>query len=1788
MTNRKIKVVIGMALLCVVLCLVGVISQQFGQLQIAFAEQTKSMNITTTLTGINSSSYFKFNDRYNANGYNNVGNYFSGSLVQKNSGVFIDYTLTITCSDTKAISSANNGDYYYSSDYKVSADSKDEKALILVFGSNKESDYQGLLSYANKSSTELKGTVIKSDKTITRDGKSSVTLEFNTGFDYIWYQIVYQWTQTLQHNNSYLVAGQSEIIAADRTAPTGTLIGVNDGGITNSDVRFTWSEENCSATLNGNSYSSNSNISAEGRHTIELTDAVGNANRYYFTIDKTKPTLSCSDGVALSSYTNKLATVSASDTYFSKLYYKQPDWTGWSSVTSKSFKISAVNGLWQFYATDTAGNQSDIFSFTYDNVAPEVGMRKADGTAFADGAWVNQGVYFDVKDSVGMKSTKLYEQIGGNWQVINGDYISGSIYFDNRNPGVLYGSRQSALNAIIDVENNRLKSKSNWETIANDNRIIAPGQIDYVMNGADYWEYATSNGEIYVFFIQSDINEFIRSRATNYLGSSARDMFQKEGYFKIEGEDIAGNVTSKTFRIKLTAPTLEIEPSGYANKIRYKVTDESGLTTYVKVDNGEWIRQDGNDLTFGPEHSDGTYYFKTIDAAGNTVTASVVLDTTAPTLMLKKNGNIVISDLYVNARDIVVFAIEDKNSAGRVELDGVEYSSLPAVSTLSDGLHEIFALDKAGNKSTAFRFIVDNVAPTLSIEELDGTAILQDETSLGYYTNEAVRFASEDPNFAFLCVYLNDSLIYKENAVSIDFPAIETNFGTYRIYAEDLAGNRSEEKLLIMQVISDFGNLQNAYKSFKINAWYEVTLPAYIFGTSPTEADISGRYSFERYDDAYSWSLAMEERYRVQKVSNGWIYVSATNESVSQVYTAREDLNKVLIKYASRYVSARKVASSSGNDNYYTIKDEDGRNDEYAFVRQSLTLPGYMFEYKDYELLQIRSAFAYKRTAAALAPTFTTLTYLADDFALQENKTIRIYPGTSIKEALESNNMYKQGYYLVNEQDLCGNSQKYVVYIDIESPKIRAEIEQGDSTKKEVIFDKDFAEDNANVFYYLSFRFDVVLDNVDKFTTVKIEGRGLTNAIFVQGDELPVLDAALGGGQYTITVYDRSCNVFQFKVNIANKEPTMEYNSLRPTNRQLTLYFATNDNLNQIVRLEIYKINGAGERILIEQDDLGKQIDFTSLEYNFTTGGKFFAVITDRYGRVIETEPIFYERGLPNGNLTTTAGSITNKDVYFTYAVGNGVVVYTYDETGKEVIYTDYLIEYDNLNKEYSLGFLAGEGVERQFMIHLYNESDDNLYMEYKFGIDTVIAVVNVVDSNNVAVEKGGYTNQSFSLNWTEANVRVKYTIGSSAISATYARGDALSGNGMYTFTVTDRVGNTETFTIYLDNVVDYTLDGGKIVNVGGRYLTNSPVALTINEMISEWKVADGKEVINGVPITEEGIYSVTVSDRYGNTITIVIELDITPPEMVLNGVIESGATKDEVIVTFEDGAKGYLMKGNTVIREIKSGEIFTDHGNYAVRAEDLAGNIVNMKFTIDRKVDFASNIINRQITTESVVFALSEEGSIEIIKDGQAADIAKNYSESGRYVLTATDAVGNALVFTFTILPKNAQSLNIELDAKQIVSLSKFNGEDVKLDYSDDTKKNIVLDKTGRYTLTISDIEQNQSYTVYLNIDNVAPNVELIWSKNTVSFSRLNKDGVTAKFTKDGEEIAWSQSSVAKDPGHYVLELSDEFGNVNVIEWDIKYKLNGLSIALIVVGCIAVIGVVVLIIAKRLKVKVS
>ena len=1568
----------------------------------------------------------------------------------------------------------------------------------------------------------------------------------------------------------------------DKTAPTGTLSNVDNGGYTQKDVTFSWADGNATAKLNGATYKKGDTISAERQHTIVLTDLAGNSTTYTFTIDRTAPTGTLS-GVSSGGYTNGNVSFTWSENNLTAKL-NGATYTKESTISEEREHTIVL--------TDLAGN-STTYTFTIDKTAPIIGLRKADNSTFADGAWINQGVYFDVNDTY-LLSNVLYKLNGSTWEVINSDYISGTIYYDTRLPSILYGTYEQAFSTVLEKEMGRMTGRSNWSTYDGDTRIIHSTQVDLAMQGAPYWEFETYEGQVYVFFDVDACKSYIEGKASGYVTYKNQNMFMQDGQFKIVCSDRAGNSTTKTFNIKTTLPTLLYELPAYGNseQIVYSVEDYVALKTYVRrVDYGnssEWILLASNtDIKFGDDE-DGTYQFKTVDIAGNVIINTVVLDNTVPILTVERNGTAIIDEIYVKDSDTLKFKVQDVNDSKDVLLDGVRrlFSDIPSISGLSEGRHEIIAIDKAGNVSAACYFVVDRTLPTISVATLDDDVIEVDELTGKYYVNVGVKFVVNDTNLSLLCVYKDGSQIVNENVTTVAYEALANNFGVYSLFAEDKAGNRSETIELTLQIIEDFGNLDTAYKAYKLNYWYEVTLPDYIFGTSATAEKISGTYTFEKQESAMAWALAMEEQYRVQRVTDGWIYVSATNESVSQKYASRSDLDKVLTKYAQRYVSSRKTSSILGNDNYYVVKDDDGNTNEYALVRQSMTLPEYLSPlYDGLRVFQIKPSFVFKACATALTVTSTTLTYIADDFDVQTNVSFTMDRGVSVKDKLKSVDSYKQGYYLVEERDLCGNVQRYVVYLDLESPTLSVEMEKGDGTRQTVVIDNDYAEDNANIFYLISFNINAILDNVDAFSSIKIEGRGLNQITYTQGETLPVLDYELGGGgQYVITVYDRSANSLTFKVNIAGVAPYMEYNSLKETNRRLTLYFNAGDRLNQIVRLEIYKVNGAGESVSIERDDDSTLIDFTTLEYNFTVGGKYYAVIEDRYGRVVTTTPIFYERGLPLGTLEgVTSGGVTNKDVTFTYSVGNAVYVYEYVGSAWE-IYTGHVVEYDNLNKVYTLTFLSYENTEKQYMVYLYNESDDNLFIEYTFAIDTIIAPITISEHTGLAVEKNGYTNKPFRLSWTENGVILKYTIGSSSLTYNYAKGDVLSGNGMYNFTLTDRVGNVETFTVYLDNFVDYTLVGGKIINVNGRYLTGGQVSVVVNEAYTYWNVAEDDDIQPDRPIVNEGIYTITIRDRYDNEIVIVIEIDLTAPTFTLEGVTLGGVTKSSVGVSFEDGAKGYLTNKSVVVREIASGEVFTAHGAYTLYLLDLAGNRADVSFSIDTKVDFSSNVINRQHTTGKVAFSLLEDGVIEVKKDGEVVS-GQEFTEVGKYVVRAEDKASNVIEYSFTILPANAQSASVELAASHRVTDVTLNGEAVAPTYNE-SGTTLLCNETGRWQVTISDVEQGQSYSIYLNVDNVVPEVELIWQANKVSFSKLNKEGVNATLTKDGVEMSWSQNSVIEEPGHYVLTLSDEFGNVKTIEWVIEYRLNTLSIVLITIAAMGVIvGVIVIIRSRKLKV---
>ncbi len=156
-----------------------------------------------------------------------------------------------------------------------------------------------------------------------------------------------------------VVQSASFTFVVDKTPPTGTLTGVTNGGYTNSNVSFNWSENGCTATLDGSSYTAGKTISAEGSHTIVLTDKAGNSTTYTFTIDKTPPTGTLT-GVTNGGYTNGNVSFNWSENGCTATL-------DGSSYTAG--KTISAEGSHTIVLTDKAGN-STMYTFTIDKTAP--------------------------------------------------------------------------------------------------------------------------------------------------------------------------------------------------------------------------------------------------------------------------------------------------------------------------------------------------------------------------------------------------------------------------------------------------------------------------------------------------------------------------------------------------------------------------------------------------------------------------------------------------------------------------------------------------------------------------------------------------------------------------------------------------------------------------------------------------------------------------------------------------------------------------------------------------------------------------------------------------------------------------------------------------------------------------------------------------------------------------------------------------------------------------------------------------------------------------------------------------------------------------------------------------------------------------------------------------------------------------------------------------------------------------------------------------------------------------
>ena len=498
-----------------------------------------------------------------------------------------------------------------------------------------------------------------------------------------------------------------------------------------------------------------------------------------------------------------------------------------------------------------------------------------------------------------------------------------------------------------------------------------------------------------------------------------------------------------------------------------------------------------------------------------------------------------------------------------------------------------------------------------------------------------------------------------------------------------------------------------------------------------------------------------------------------------------------------------------------------GNNTCYVSQRLLKNLPT---AYQNYHVYALQANFNFTAREDIDRSIFSNTVTIRAQF-LQSNGNW----GSSFEVVNTSKNTYsgsiqtrEQGFYLITEQDVIGNIEQYIVYLDKVTPSIKAvqmSIANGEEVYKDLILDELWYEKYMATARFIGLRLVSLLDN-DSYCVLEINGRNIDGKRYVIGDTLPDLTYENGYyGQYTLSAYDRTGNKRDYVVNIAGAPTQVTHTSL--TNEvRCKITIDVLDQTNELIELKIQKSiyfeGGIDNQKLIDitVDNLGTVVNVINTEYTFTEGGKYILTFRDIYGRQ-EMYEIFYLKGLPQAQLVgVKVGGTTNGDVSCIYDDVETAILYKQTESGWVVVNDVYTYDTGNNTRTTTITATSGEYTTYKFLV--YVTADRNLFSEYKFKIKKRLPTVTVKDLDGNDIELNGITNKQFTIDWDDYDVHVDYSRSANKFNTSrYYRGEIFGTRvGTFYFDVSDSVGNTTSFSITFDNVVDYSIKGNyKLIN---------------------------------------------------------------------------------------------------------------------------------------------------------------------------------------------------------------------------------------------------------------------------------------------------------------------------------------------------------------------------------------
>lgn len=1152
-----------------------------------------------------------------------------------------------------------------------------------------------------------------------------------------------------------------------------------------------------------------------------------------------------------------------------------------------------------------------------------------------------------------------------------------------------------------------------------------------------------------------------------------------------------------------------------------------------------------------------------------------------------------ISDDYFGVKPSAYAIITNKDT-------NISYSYYESVSASNlitqhkqDGIYELKFYTSNNTLIESYTFCIDSSAPTINVNGISFNNIYKKGVRVGCSSssNEApILYASykrQDISFSDGQIKISDTV---SETVNFTNSVQLTQSGYYTIDVIDYCFNSSKKQIMIIadNPIANNNELRLNKAYLKADN-YQVQIPNLQNVTIPIQSKdgITSKYP-GTYSNANIYYFASEENAlafmteiiiasEVSATPSGYVYKQENNANAITTYSSSDKLRTVVKKYASNYVKAVGELTTTSDiylsDNIIVL-DDAVYNSSY---KEGVTFIGKSFKF-------VNKTFS---NGSYIYNSLNTLTI--------KKSNVIIYNGNITAKGFADYVGTSNGLFTITETDSLGYSYTYEVFYDVASPSIQAEysyFQDGNEIQSSVNIITGLEIDNN----LKSLIITKLFDNADSIITAEIR---LPNENVVRTRDINMLQFGENlyfsdGGVYSVKVYDRSLNVFEYKFTIAGPLPKVNYSYTGSgDSKMLVLQFFNGSTYSSIVNFEIYRYD---ERIISSKEDEiyeeyidgqlvnYQEVNSSKFTYELYRGGEYYVKFFDSFGRITTSDVIKFKKGLPSYTLTgVDDGGVTKDTVVLSFANNIGFIA-SLDGVESSIIASE-------INNTYKLEIPAVAVNNGKWYFELYMKSDEANKISVSFEIDTIAPVVNLYTVDGKPRVWNKCYNETLMLDWdiNENVERCRYVL-DNGYTYKYNKNQELVSDGVYEFTVFDAVGNSATYKMQIDKTVNYELSfSGNNITENNTVFVKNGFTITNNENLELTVVRDG-EVIDSrflLQYTNEGTYNVTLSDYMGNTVTIDIVIDRTAPLATITSLGDKYSPISVSVDVLDVSGCKLVFNSKVTPLELQNEMTFDAWGVYALTLSDKLGNSQVYNFEIFKVAPiiqaFTSDGVeleNAETTNTGIYFKWDDaSATAKIALNGFGAKAYTQntlLTEEGVYTLTVTDDAKNKVAFVVTIvktisysfvtannellqtvmvdgIEKTKEAFTLQFNTALNVTVKKDN-----LDYSFSAGQQLTAD--GEYYFYIYDDVGNYEERTIV-IDTQAPIV------NYVQGSDLTAEVVVILNTDDVQSFVVSHKALATEKqalfiqeeyvfdawGAYSITVSDALGNVSSIEFSIS-----------------------------------